>query len=75
MFLIEISKGQFIDAEKIDSIDLVKDIRFTLVGECEGCYVVEKKYRSTFVNQLQALNQNIVSVENRYYNLKDVEEE
>jgi|TARA_R110000824_G_scaffold192484_3_gene374690 hypothetical protein len=75
MFLIEIAKGQFIDAEKIDYIDLSKDVRFTLSGEIEGCYVVEKNYRSTFVNNLQALNQNIVSVEKCYYNLKDAEEE
>jgi hypothetical protein len=76
MFLIEIAKGQFIDAEKIDSIDLSKDIRLTLANECEGSYVVEKNYKSTFVNNLQALNQNIdVNVARRYYNLKDAAEE
>jgi hypothetical protein len=75
MFLIEIAKGQFIDAERIDYIDLSKDIRFTLAGESEGCYVVEKNYTSTFMNNLQALNQNIVNVESRYNNLKDAAEE
>jgi hypothetical protein len=75
MFLIQIAKGTFINAEKIDFIDINTGIKVYLTNDDQSCYKIEEGYESTFMNNLQALNQNIVSVEKCYYNLKDAAEE
>ena len=75
MFLIQISKDRFIDAEKIDQININTGIRIFMTNDLESCYKIEEGYESTFMNNLQALNKNIVSIEKCYHNLKDAAEE
>ena len=70
MFLIEFDKGKFIDAERIDYINLNdNEIIFTLAGDTQSLYRVEKSYESLFCNNLQAINGNI-NIDSVYLKLK-----
>lgn len=67
MFLIEFNKDQYIDAERINYLSLDCDkVTFTLVGECEGLFTVDKAIERPFLNQLQALNQSLTNPEARH---------
>lgn len=67
MFLIEISSGCFVDGEDLQWIKVEKDkIAFILKSDCETSMTVDKDYQSAFVNNLQAINQNISNVESSY---------
>ena len=70
MFLIEFESGKFIDAERIDYININDgEVIFTLSGDVESLYKVTEGLAGTFVNNLQALNDNINSVESCYHKL------
>tara|TARA_R110000851_G_scaffold267209_1_gene419661 strand:+ start:439 stop:669 length:231 start_codon:yes stop_codon:yes gene_type:complete len=71
MYLIEYSDGRFVDAERIDTLDLSEGIKFTLTAESETFYTVEKNLESSFVNSLQALNLNIQNIEKSFRAIKD----
>ena len=75
MFLIEYMKGGFVNAETIDTLSINGNIalRFTLQGMDDSNYYVSSEYQSDFVNNLQALNQNLQNVESRYHQLTAVE--
>ena len=60
MFLIENEQGSFIDAEKIDTINVKGEkITFSVVGDNENSYAVSKDHEESFLNQLNALNNNV----------------
>jgi len=60
MFLIEYKAGWFVDGERIDWISVVGNlVQFTVAGDIEDSYVVDKKLNSMFLNHLNALNNNI----------------
>lgn len=58
MFLIEYSKGTFLDGERVETVLVHKDsIKVWLTGtECE--FVVEKGYEVLFLNNLESLDEN-----------------
>jgi hypothetical protein len=59
MFLIENEKGSFIDAEKIDTINVNGGkITFSVVGDSENSYSVSKAYEEVFLKHLKTLNNN-----------------
>lgn len=60
MFLIEYSKGKFINAELIDWISMSSgvEIEFKLAGDSDSFYKVKDGFDGTFINSLQALNTN-----------------
>lgn len=71
MFLIEFSKGRFIDGERIDFLSLKGGkITFTLQGDTENLYEVDSVSTDGFINHLQVINSNIDSVGQRWYELK-----
>ncbi len=59
MFLIEIGKGSFVDAEKIDCINIYDGkVTFTINGDIETLYSVSTDYNDKFLNHLGAMNNN-----------------
>jgi len=74
MFLIEIESGKFVDAEKIDLINLNGgEVVFTLTSDNESLYKVDKDLTATFCNHLQAINANINSVEAKFRELNQTD--
>lgn len=72
MFLIEIESGKFIDAEKIDYLNLNEgEVIFTLIGDATSLYKVDEDFAAAFCNNLQVINSNINSVEIKYRELSD----
>ena len=70
MFLIECEEGVFVNAEKINWIEVDRDkIEFTLEGDVESMFRVCKDHQELFVNHLQCLNNNISSIEAKYHNI------
>ena len=66
MFLIEYEENKYINGEKIDWLWLnkAKDIvEFTCTGDNESCFIVKGEFKKTFINHLQALNNNISNIE------------
>lgn len=74
MWLIEYDTGKFVNAEQIQCVDVCGGIvGFLLPNGSEFC--VSAAFAETFVNHLQALNNNIQSIQSRYYELKSDEGE
>ena len=71
MWLIEFDSGRFVDAERIDTLDLNDGIAFTLTGENNAFCSVEKNLESSFLNSLQALNSNIQNIKKYFRAIKD----
>ena len=70
MFLIEYENGKFINGKNVKYINLnEEEILFTLDGDNESCFKVDEKFAGKFVNNLQALNGNIQSVECKFREL------
>ena len=68
MFLIEIEKGVFIDGEDIQWVKVEREkVGFILKSDCDTHMIVGEDYQASFVNNLQAINGNIASVENIYH--------
>lgn len=70
MWLIEWQKGIFINAERIVNIDIsgADGVWFWLDGDSKG-YKVDPEFTELFLNNLQALNNNIQNIQSRYYEL------
>ena len=72
MFLIEFSKDQYIDAERIDYVTLTEgSVKFTVNGDRESLYRVGKAIEGKFLNQMQALNQSLTNPEARHRHLSN----
>lgn len=68
MFLIQYRKGEFIDGNDIQWVKVTKGkVSFVLKSQPEDLMEVEQVYASSFVNNLQAINTNIDSVESAYH--------
>ena len=71
MWLIGFKEGEFINAERINWVEVDRDkIEFTLEGDVESIFRVCKDHQELFVNHLQALNANINSIESKYHNVQ-----
>ena len=71
MFLIEFKKDMFIDAGRINFINLTDDkVKFTLAGDDELICLVDENMESQFLNQLQALNQSLTNPVARLHDIK-----
>jgi hypothetical protein len=71
MFLVEWNRGRFINAERIDRLNIYADrISFTLMGDAETFFRVESEYTSTFLNHLQVINQNTINIQTRHEEIK-----
>ena len=58
MFLIEFTENKFIDAERIDFINLADNkVIFQLVGDNESFFTVDKALERQFINKLEDVNQ------------------
>jgi aspartate carbamoyltransferase regulatory subunit len=73
MFLIEYGSGLFVNAEEINHLVILKDkIEFSIIGDNEATFKVSPEFESTFLNNLQAVNDNPVqNVESFYKKLTD----
>lgn len=69
MFLIEYEKDSFVNGVNIDWLRIKKgSIEFTMTGDNESSFKVTEECQGTFINNLQAINQN-GGVEARYSEL------
>lgn len=73
MFLVEYVNGNFINASLIDWVDFKGSIiRFTVSGDTETLYNVQEDYCQSFINNLQALNSNIINnIETRFNEINE----
>ena len=74
MWLVQCSENSFVDAERIDWIDINSDgvVRYG-VTTSENPSVVGHKYNLSFLNNVQALNGNkAFSIERAYRNIMDL---
>ena len=72
MFLIEYKKGEFVNAEKLDWLNINKGkVQFTMEGDNESCFKVDQDCQDSFLNHLQALNCNIVNVQSKFNELNN----
>jgi hypothetical protein len=72
MFLIEFKEDMFIDAERINFINLTDDkVKFTLAGDDDLICTVDKNMERPFLNQLQALNQSLTNPEARHNHINN----
>jgi hypothetical protein len=72
MFLIQFESGKFIDAEKIDYINVNEgEVIFTLINDTDSMYKVDDGMVSMFLNNLGALNDNIDCISTCYAEIKD----
>ena len=63
-FFIEYEEGRFIDAKRINYLSTTNGvIKFTLTNEPRLEFIVAKSQEKTFLNHLQAINDNIVNLE------------
>ena len=71
MWLIEYDTGKFVNAERTVRFDISSNggVLFWLDDDCGG-YRVAPEFTELFLNNLQALNNNIQSIQSRYYELK-----
>jgi hypothetical protein len=72
MFLVEITKGIFINAEEIDYIDVSKAgiVRLSLHGDSDNVFNVDLEFQSVFINNLQAINHNH-NIESKYHEVNN----
>lgn len=68
MFLIEFRKGQFIDGKTIQWLCVDGVVKFSVLGDA-SVWNVDPEYEATFINNLQAINDN-VNVEACYHKIK-----
>lgn len=72
MWLIEWDGGQFVNAERIIRLDMsVNGVVWFWLEDDSGGHRVAPEFTELFVNNLQALNNNIQSIQSRYYELKE----
>lgn len=72
MFLIEYEEGKYIDGEKLDYIGLSGSrIQFTLSGDTKTLYKVNNGLAGTFVNNLQAIDNNRSGLEAKLRELRE----
>jgi hypothetical protein len=70
MFLIEFSEGQFIDGERINYVWITNSkVKFSISGDNETLFIVDKVNEKPFLNQLQVLNANITDVAGRHHHI------
>ena len=70
MFLIEYEDGGFVDGERIDWLNLNGgSMTFTMTGDNESSFTVQESFKAKFLNNLQAINTNMFSIETRYKEL------
>ena len=62
MFLIQYSDESFVDGEKIEWLKVGSTPRFRLYGSSME-YVIDEDWIETFLNNLQAINNNISNIE------------
>ena len=68
-FFIEYLEGQFIDAEKVNWIEIkAGQVSFSTGGDPDTIYICEGKYACYFINNMQAINQNF-NLERRYHEI------
>jgi hypothetical protein len=76
MFLIEYEEGSYIDAEKIDIIELsTEGVIFTLSGNMDATYYVDNGMAGLFINNLQAINDNPNGIEAKLRGLMDSDDD
>ena len=63
MYLIQYSKGCFVDGDKIVHLHIGDSVEFEVVSNEDNLFVVDKGLESMFLNHLQALNANIENVQ------------
>lgn len=64
MFLIEYKKGSFVNGELIDCVRFEGNkFFFTLTGDSETLFKVDKTLEKTFANHLQAINSNLTNIQ------------
>ncbi len=67
MFLIEWKKGAFVNGELVDSVTVKNEsVVFTMSGDIECSYTVDNEFQKSFVNNLQAIDENGGTVERAY---------
>lgn len=70
MFMVEWRSGGFVDAERIISVDVGGEGVWFWTDGCEGGYKVDPEFTNSFLNIVQAINQNKVdNIKCRYYEL------
>lgn len=75
MWLIEYDTGKFINAERIVGIEMSSNGVVWFWSEVEDSgYRVAPEFTELFLNNIQALNNNIQNIESRYYKLKSDKE-
>lgn len=75
MWLIEYDTGKFINAERIVGIEMSSNGVVWFWSEVEDSgYRVAPEFTELFLNNIQALNNNIQNIEGRYYKLKSDKE-
>jgi hypothetical protein len=71
MFLIECGKGCFVDGEDIQWVRVKEsEVLFILKSDSQTQMKVDSEFQSSFVNNLQAINDNIASVESAYHKIQ-----
>jgi hypothetical protein len=72
MFLIEFEENKFIDAERINYVGLVNErVTFSIDGDNEALFYVDKVIERPFLNQLQALNASLTNPEARHNHINN----
>ena len=72
MFLIEFSKDEYIDGERINYIGLAnKKVIFTITGESLNIYTVDKPVERSFLSQVQSLNKGHTNLEWRHNHINN----
>lgn len=76
MWLIEYDTGKFVNAEQIVRLDMSsKGVVWFWLEDDFGGYRVAAEFTELFLNNLQALDNNIQNIQSRYYELKTGKEE
>jgi hypothetical protein len=72
MFLVEITKGIFINAEEIDYIDVSEAgiVRLSLRSDSDNVFKVDLEFQSVFINNLQAIN-GYGNIEYKYHEVNN----
>ncbi len=72
MYLIEYSKGLFVNAENIEIISVNKcGVCLYTKSDIDEPVKVDSDYALKFLNQLQSLNNNPYNIESRYTELRE----
>jgi len=72
MFLIEFSKDEYIDGERINYIGLAnKKVIFTIAGESENIYTVHKPIEQSFLSQVQLLSEGHTNLKWRHKHINN----